>query len=194
MPTVTETRQRAAFHHLAGVMRELEADLRWGLRDSERIPRDWHRIAAEDQVPCKTKVTLRLDDDVLRFFRSMGRGHLTRINAVLRSFMLARLAGVVKGAAEVDYSHDLRAEYLREMDAYMRDKPVLDRRIAQGGPAADKAIDAAQARLDRIQALLLAMLDGVAEGIERAPGPQGQSAAGQAAAGQGGGDFTEWGR
>lgn len=164
MPTATETKQRAAFHHLAGVMRGLEADLRWGLKGSERIPSAWHRIAAEDAVPYKTKVTLRLDDDVLRFFRAMGAGHLTRINAVLRVFMLARLAGVVQGAAEMDYGHDLRAEYLREMEAYLKEKPDVDRLIAQGGRAAEKAIDTAQARLDRIQALLMSMLDGVAEG------------------------------
>lgn len=164
MPTATQTKQRAAFHHLAGVMRGLEADLRWGLQGSERIPAAWHQIAAEEAVPYKSKVTLRLDDDVLRFFRAMGAGYLTRINAVLRVFMLARLAGVVQGAAEIDYGQDLRAEYLREMEAYLKEKPAVDRLIAEGGRAADKAIDAAHARLDRIQHLLMAMLDGVAEG------------------------------
>ncbi len=173
--TATETKQRAAFHHLAGVMRGLEADLRWGLVQSDRIPQAWHQIAAEDPVPKKRHVSIRLDEDVLRFFQAMGAGHLTRMNAVLRAFMLARLAGVVKGAADVDYGHDLRATYLREMEAYMAEKPELDRRIAAGGAAADKAIDAAQARLDRIQALLLAMLDGVAEGVAEGGGEAGRS-------------------
>jgi len=38
----------------------------------------------------KTPVTLRLDDDVLRWFRERSRGHQTRINAVLRAFIAAQ--------------------------------------------------------------------------------------------------------
>lgn len=38
----------------------------------------------------KTSVHLRVDSDVLAWFRSQGRGHLSRMNAVLRSFMEAQ--------------------------------------------------------------------------------------------------------
>ena len=34
----------------------------------------------------KKPVTLRLDADVLEWFRSLGKGYQTRINSVLRSF------------------------------------------------------------------------------------------------------------
>lgn len=37
--------------------------------------------------PKKTPVSIRLDEDVLAFFRNSGRGYQTRINAVLRQFM-----------------------------------------------------------------------------------------------------------
>jgi uncharacterized protein (DUF4415 family) len=37
----------------------------------------------------KKSVHLRLDADVLEWFRAQGRGHLTRMNAVLRSYMQA---------------------------------------------------------------------------------------------------------
>ena len=37
----------------------------------------------------KTSVHLRLDTDVLEWFKLQGRGHLTRMNAVLRSYMEA---------------------------------------------------------------------------------------------------------
>jgi uncharacterized protein (DUF4415 family) len=37
--------------------------------------------------PPKTQVTLRLDADLLDWFRAQGRGYQTRINAVLRSYM-----------------------------------------------------------------------------------------------------------
>ena len=36
----------------------------------------------------KKTVTLRMDEDVLEWFRSHGKGHLTRMNAVLRAYML----------------------------------------------------------------------------------------------------------
>ena len=35
----------------------------------------------------KTSVHLRLDSDVLDWFRLQGKGHLSRMNAVLRSYM-----------------------------------------------------------------------------------------------------------
>lgn len=38
----------------------------------------------------KKPVLLRLDSDVLEWFRRGGRGYQTRINAVLRSYMAAR--------------------------------------------------------------------------------------------------------
>ena len=38
----------------------------------------------------KTPVTLRLDKDILAWFKSQGRGYQTRINAVLRAFVEAQ--------------------------------------------------------------------------------------------------------
>jgi hypothetical protein len=89
---------RRHYNDLAGSLRGLEVDLRWGLDGSDRIPAEWAAIAAEAYCPFKEKVTLRIDEDVLRFFRATGQGYMTRINKVLRSYMQARLAGVVKGA------------------------------------------------------------------------------------------------
>lgn len=37
----------------------------------------------------KKTVTMRLDKDVLDWFRANGKGHLTRMNAVLRAYMLS---------------------------------------------------------------------------------------------------------
>ncbi|GAB1362228.1 hypothetical protein MASR1M32_14640 [Rhodobacter sp.] len=44
-----------------------------------------------------------VEADVLRFFRSLGLGHTTKMADVLAAFMHARLAGVVKGPEDVDY-------------------------------------------------------------------------------------------
>jgi uncharacterized protein (DUF4415 family) len=38
----------------------------------------------------KTSVHLRLDSDVVEWFRSRGKGHLTRMNAVLRAYVEAQ--------------------------------------------------------------------------------------------------------
>ena len=38
----------------------------------------------------KTSVHLRLDSDVVEWFRANGKGHLTRMNAVLRAYVDAQ--------------------------------------------------------------------------------------------------------
>ena len=38
----------------------------------------------------KRAISLRIDDDVLEWFKSQGRGYQTRMNAVLRAYMQAR--------------------------------------------------------------------------------------------------------
>lgn len=42
---------------------------------------------AQLRVPSKQPVTLRLDADVLAFFKSEGQGYQTRINQLLRRYM-----------------------------------------------------------------------------------------------------------
>lgn len=42
---------------------------------------------AELKVPLKQPVTLRIDSDVLMWFKSQGQGYQTRINQLLRKYM-----------------------------------------------------------------------------------------------------------
>lgn len=49
----------------------------------------WRDARVVMPPPGKASVHLRLDADVLDWFRAQGRGHLSRMNAVLRSFMEA---------------------------------------------------------------------------------------------------------
>lgn len=42
-------------------------------------------------APKKEQLTLRLDADVLDWFKSQGRGYQTRINALLRAYMEANV-------------------------------------------------------------------------------------------------------
>jgi uncharacterized protein (DUF4415 family) len=48
--------------------------------------------------PPKASIHLRVDADVLEWFRSKGKGHLTRMNAVLRAHMEAERARAPSGA------------------------------------------------------------------------------------------------
>jgi len=42
---------------------------------------------AELRVPAKQPVTLRIDEDVLVWFKAQGKGYQTRINKLLRQYM-----------------------------------------------------------------------------------------------------------
>ncbi len=46
------------------------------------------------QKPPKTQVTLRVDQDVLEWFKGQGEGYQTRINALLRAYMDAHKSGM----------------------------------------------------------------------------------------------------
>ena len=65
-------RQRAQMSYMMDVMRRLEWDLHNSIEMTGRIPEEWHEIAQRRPSSGKEKVTLRLEADVLKFFRSMG--------------------------------------------------------------------------------------------------------------------------
>ena len=88
----------AHYHYMADAMRRLEWDLHHRIEVTGRIPPEWHAIAQEEGRVGTERVALRLDKDVLRFYRSLGLGYGPRINRVLRAYMHARLAGVIRGA------------------------------------------------------------------------------------------------
>lgn len=52
-------------------------------------PETWDDLIVEI-VPPKEPLYMRLDADVLRWFKSQGRGYQSQINAVLRSYMMAK--------------------------------------------------------------------------------------------------------
>ncbi len=63
-----------------------------GDTDWQDIPRDWHKNAVPVVPGAKRLVSLRLEPDVLDFFRAQGKGYQTRMNAVLRAYMRASRA------------------------------------------------------------------------------------------------------
>jgi uncharacterized protein (DUF4415 family) len=83
-------------------LREMErrGELHQSRADAEEIELDdsfwdharWQAplFPPEEPAPKKMSVHLRLDEDVLEWFRSQGKGHLTRMNAVLRAYFESR--------------------------------------------------------------------------------------------------------
>ena len=61
-----------------------------GRRKAEASGADWASDLVFNVKEPKLAVSLRLDADVLRFFRGFGSGYQTRMNAVLRSFFEAQ--------------------------------------------------------------------------------------------------------
>lgn len=59
-------------------------------RDAPRsTPADWARAIAHRGLPVpfrKTQIALRVDEDVLEWFKAQGPGYQTRMNAVLREY------------------------------------------------------------------------------------------------------------
>ena len=58
--------------------------------EGESLGADFWRSAKVVLPETKTSVHLRLDSRVVDYFRAQGKGHLTRMNAVLRSYVEAK--------------------------------------------------------------------------------------------------------
>jgi hypothetical protein len=67
------------------------------------IPAEWHGLEKTAPVrPRKKKVTVALDADVARWFHGLGAGYHGRINAVLRTYMLALISKEVLSQGDTD--------------------------------------------------------------------------------------------
>jgi uncharacterized protein (DUF4415 family) len=54
---------------------------------AESLGADFWKSARVVLPPGKTSIHLRLDSDVVEWFKSRGKGHLTHMNAVLRAYV-----------------------------------------------------------------------------------------------------------
>jgi uncharacterized protein (DUF4415 family) len=60
------------------------------------LPDGWESTVIMGLPPGKDAVKLRIDRDVLEWFRQSGKGYQTRMNNVLRAFMTSRQVGTQK--------------------------------------------------------------------------------------------------
>jgi len=76
--------------------------------DAEEIELDdsfWaHAKVIPPLFPRKASVHLRLDQDVLEWFKTQGKGHLTRMNAVLRAYVYAQMTKKMRTAVTAEMS------------------------------------------------------------------------------------------
>lgn len=85
--TLEQARQMKGHTDWDRLRREQEAGIE-PEPDPDEPELDWSRARLVIPEP-KTAVSIRLDADVLAFFKGQGRGYQTRINAVLRAYMEA---------------------------------------------------------------------------------------------------------
>ena len=142
-------RQRSHYTYLMDVMSRLEWDFHNAIHRHGRIPQDWAEIAQATPRQTKTKVTFEVENDVLKFFKQMGKGHGPRMNDVLRAFMHARLAGVVDGA-------DTLAIYREGARANAGPRPEFGdvSRLLGEEPELEPPAEGVRASVDRALALL----------------------------------------
>jgi len=77
---------------LAKTEEELEADIASD-PDWDDIPRDWYKdaVMVGPLVP-KKLLSVRLDPDIIAWFKAQGRDYQTKMNAVLRAYVRAQQA------------------------------------------------------------------------------------------------------
>ena len=71
-----------------------DSDVRFTKDAPRTLPKDWARAVAHRGLPVpprKQQIALRVDVDVLEWFKAQGDGYQTRMNAVLREFRDAHL-------------------------------------------------------------------------------------------------------
>ncbi|MEM6307177.1 MAG: BrnA antitoxin family protein [Pseudomonadota bacterium] len=98
-------KERQAFGLAVDALKMIEHDIHDAFQTNPVIPQAWQDLCVDEDPrhPTTTRVTLRLDSDVVKFFRTMGPGYQPRINRVLRAFMELRRAKVLNGPDTSDY-------------------------------------------------------------------------------------------
>ncbi len=93
-------RERLHYRFFYDQMMQLEHDLRHAVFHQFVVPRDWNGILTHEPVKGTTRVTIRLDEDLVRFFRKLGPGWQKTLNTVVRAYVKGRMAGIVKDLEE----------------------------------------------------------------------------------------------
>ena len=92
------------------------ASLQDELRDvwiDKSIPDDWDGMDIHAPVERhKTRVTIRLDSDMVRWFRKLGPNYGMRLNRILRVYWMALISGRIKSHYDEEDTFPLFLEYI----------------------------------------------------------------------------------
>lgn len=90
MPTAAQIQ---ADREMQATLDRLQEDMRMNWK-ADSLPPGWNGLDSFDRVaPHKTRVTIRLDADMVRWFRKLGPNYSQRMNDVLRVYWQSLLAG-----------------------------------------------------------------------------------------------------
>ena len=120
-------RQRDARVQMIEELRQLQEHLSDTWID-QSLPDDWSGLETTAPVArAKTRITVRLDADMVRWFRKLGPGYQARINQVLRIYWLALIEGKVRAHWEEEAAGPRFAAYLeRQMELLKRQREIED--------------------------------------------------------------------
>ena len=93
---MTTRRERNQLSEMMGLMTRFQWDMAHTATRDEKVPEVWREVY-QSRSSKKRKISLWVDDDVYRLFKSMGAGMGPRMNLVLGAFARARLAGLLEG-------------------------------------------------------------------------------------------------
>jgi uncharacterized protein (DUF4415 family) len=69
--------------------KDLESDIKSDPDSNSKIPKKWKGMVI-GMPETKEQISIRIDQDVLRWFRKKGSGYQTYINNILRSYVSAQ--------------------------------------------------------------------------------------------------------
>jgi len=95
--------KKKAEHHyyMFDALNRFEYDMHHTIHLNRRIPHEWHEIATRRES-AKKKICFSVEEDVLKWFKSMGPGYQPRMNDVLKGYMRAKLAGLLQSDDTVE--------------------------------------------------------------------------------------------
>jgi hypothetical protein len=89
---------------MVGSLEDVQIDISVIRRTQNIVPAGWqdlHRSAPCG--PAKKKMTIRLDAEVLDWYRSLGGGYQARMNAVLKAYMHSILSKHIRHGDDYDW-------------------------------------------------------------------------------------------
>jgi len=99
---------------------------------TQSLPEDWAHVDRLPVEPSKTRVTIRLDTEMVLFFKKLGPGYQTRINLILRIYYDALMAGKIRANSEIETFGPDYLKKLLEMTDVAAQVQTLEQMVKDG--------------------------------------------------------------